>query len=117
MSRTKDLIFRVLAPVRDMNGERWDVVLKLGAELGPVLSFVQCEGKVHRRADYYLSTVMETIVQGEPFIFGGPGCSETPRRIGAPAVVQLVAEAAAAIPATVGEFEVRWRPFDPEAPF
>ncbi|MDO9357888.1 MAG: hypothetical protein Q7T70_02705 [Polaromonas sp.] len=117
MSTAKHEILRTLDSVRDMDGESWQVLMLQGDGLGPTISLRQQKTKSVYRADYCLSTLMNALLSGEHFIFGGLGCGSTLKRLAPPALAALITQALRCIPVTLGEFEVKWRFYDAKAIF
>ncbi|MBJ2155281.1 hypothetical protein [Variovorax sp. IB41] len=115
MSAAKNELLRALDSVRDMDGELWIVLMLRGEGLGPTISLRQQRAQGVYRADYCLATLMETLASGEKFVFGGPGCGDTLKHLAPPALAALTAQALRCVPVTLGEFEVKWRPYDSEA--
>ncbi|WP_313082591.1 hypothetical protein [Pulveribacter sp.] len=106
-----------LTPVRDMDAAAWSVSLTFGADdVAPTVELHR-ELPLAERYSYFLDTLLDCVIAGSPMCFGDYGHETTAHVLGPIAVMQVATEAVHRIPGTVGRFEVRWVPNDPEVPF
>jgi len=105
-----------LGIVRDMNAATWAASLHLSREGSPTVA-LQRSQPYQERYVYALDSMLDVVADGRGFNFGDYGRDATTQRLSPIALEALAVGARRRIPGTVGRFEVRWVPNDPEMPF
>jgi len=110
-------VFGLLSPVRDMDAKGWLAFVSVGRSSDAPVVKLQCLEPFEEKYEYGLATLLDAAACGRGFNFGDAGNDKLWHRLSPVAVAALAAEARSKVPATVGQFEMRWIPNDPTVPF
>lgn len=105
-----------IGSVRDMSASTWTASMHLGREGSPTV-VLQRSYPYQERYAYALASMLDAVADGRGFNFGDFSSYATTHRLSPVALATLAVDARRRIPGTVGRFEVRWVPNDPNVPF
>lgn len=111
MTTTEEVPAELLHVADD--GSRWTVGVVLPAEGQPLVR-ISGPAAPTLRMDYYVTTVMESVLQGRGFVFGW---EDHLFRFSPVAIAAIAKEVIETTPGTAGAYAVTWSPNDPTVPF